>query len=209
MSAAIKKDFRTQLHEDAKDSVARHLANHTIHQWHRDGEPGRIWKCSNNGSSNMAFTVCAPPGWLVVYGDMGECAWTRLRDMLQFVRGSIRSLDYFSGKASRDCIIKEDRTELIEEWFKSVRKEWREGGRKWTRKQTEALKEIRDAFDSYGDPAHFNQALYESELCMGCDDMPNIKAYTFHYLWKIEALKWFIAKHDAGEIIKEEFSWEK
>ena len=211
MTAKTKLDFRDQLHEDAKQAVAKNLANHTVHQIHDDGAPGRIWRCTNNGSSVYGFTVHAPPSWLMITGDMGECMWSREYDMLPWVRSSINSLDYFSSKASRDCDIKESRTELIEEWFKTVKKDWKEYGREWGTKQTEALNSIKNVFKWNNDPHRFMQELYESELCMDCDDLPDLKCYKYHYLWKVEALKWFIAKHDAGEVVKRDklFSWDK
>lgn len=188
-------------HDEIKKRIDRDLAKHTITQMHADGAAARLWVCSNDGSSIYKFTVCAPPGWLIVYGDMGECMWSRTYDMLEFVRSSIHSLDYFSSKASQDCIIKEESEEKVEEWFKTVKKEWRENGRTWGEKENEALKDIRSEYDNYGLISDFTKALYESELFRDSDDMPNIKEYTFQYLWKIEALKWFIKKLDAGEFV--------
>lgn len=199
--------YKQALHKQVRESVAKNLANHTIQQLHKDGEPGRLWRCANNGSSVYAFTVCAPPGWLIVYGDMGECLWKRHRDMLAFIRGSIESLDYFSEKASRDCKILDDRHELIAEWFESVEDDWREAGREWGAEQAESLESIREGYESGEGPEAFRTALYESDLYNDCEDMPDISYYTYHYLWKIEALKWFIAKIDAGEFEREDFKW--
>ncbi len=207
--ATTKQGFKSQLHAQVKESIVRNLANHTIQQLHRDGEPGRMWKCSNDGSSVYAFTVSAPPGWLIMYGDMGECMWSRTRDMLAFVRGSIVSLNYFSEKASRDCKIEEERQELAEEWLNEAEQEWLERhGEPMTDEQLEHLADIRNAYESYGDPAHLQTAIYESPLYRGdTSSVPSLRYYTYQYLWKIEALKWFVAKLDAGEFTKADFEW--
>jgi hypothetical protein len=204
-----KQDFKSRLHAQVKESIERNLANHTIQQWHRDGEPGRVWKCSNNGSSVYSFTVCAPPGWLIMYGDMGECMWSRHRDMLAFVRGSIGSLHYFSEKASRDSVIEEERQELAEEWLDEAEQEWIERhGDPMNEEELEHLADIRNAYENYGDAAHLREAIYESPLYNGdTSSIPSCRYYTYHYLWKIEALKWFIAKLDAGGFEKVIFEW--
>jgi hypothetical protein len=204
-------DFRENQRRRAAENALNDLKNHSIVQIHRDGDPGRIWKCSRNGSSVYAFTVCAPPGWLIVYGDMGECMWSRHRDMLAFIRGSIGSLDYFSEKASKDCKIREPYTELAEEWLAEQEsgEEW-EGyhGEPMSDEDKEKLQEIREAYERYNSIENLIQAAYESGLYDSTSYLPQCEYYTYHYLWKIEALKWFIAKIDAGEFTKASFAWE-
>jgi hypothetical protein len=204
-----KSDFKSRLRQQAEESIGRDLANHTIVQMHRDGEPGRIWKCSNKGSSVYAFTVCAPPGWLIVYGDMGECMWSRHRDMLPFIRSSIGSLDYFSEKASKDCLIREERTELAQEWLDQAEQDWQDShGSPMNDQQQEQLQEIREAFESYGEIADLQRAIYEARMFDSFSAIPSCRYYTYQYLWTIEALKWFIQKLDAGEFTKNlNFQW--
>lgn len=202
-------DFRKQLLEQAKKSAEKNLKNHRVRQRHRDGDTVRLWRCDNNGSSVCHFTVCAPPGWLIVYGDMGECMWSRTPDMIQFAKQSINSLDYFSEKVSPDCKIREPRDELAEEWLSTIRREWKDRGRKWTKEHSAALKSIREDFDNYGLVEDFRKAVYESTLCNDCDDLPDLECYTYHYLWKIEALKWFLAKLDAGDVVVDPYDWSK
>jgi len=200
-------DFHKQLLEQAQKSAKENLKNHRVRQRHRDGDIVRLWRCDNDGSSVYHFSVCAPPGWLIVYGDMGECMWSRTPDMIGFARKSINDLHYFSQKISSDCRIKEVRKELIDEWFASVRQQWKECGRKWTKNHSAALKAIRDAYDDYGDPHDFQKEIYESILCTDHDDMPKLECYTYGYLWKVEALKWFLAKLDAGEVVVDPYDW--
>jgi len=201
--------FIKQLHARVADAAANNLAAHTIQQLHADGAPGRIWKCSNNGSSVYAFTVYAPPGWLMMTGDMGGCMWSRHRDMLSFIRGAINSLGYFSEKASNDCNIRCKYTELAEEWLSEAPKEWEERhGNPMTDEELEQLPDIRDAYENYGEIHDLPSAVFESPLYNGdCSTVPSCEYYTYHYLWKIEALKWFVERIDSGCFTKLDFTW--
>jgi len=211
METQVANDFRSKLRRRTTGNALKDLKDHTIVQLHRDGDPGRVWRCRNNGSSVYGFTVCAPPGWLIVYGDMGECMWSRTRDMLAFIRGSIRSLDYFSEKASKDCKIREPYTELAEEWLQEQEsgKEWEDyHGEPMSDQHKEKLQEIREAYEQYNSIENLIQAAYESGLYDSTSYLPHCQYYTYQYLWKLEALKWFVAKIDAGEFTKASFSWE-
>lgn len=203
-------DFRKQLAEQAKKSAEENLKNHRVRQKHRDGDTVRLWRCDNNGSSVYHFTVCAPPGWLIVYGDMGECMWSREPDMINFARKSINSLGYFSEKASRDSKIDEQRGELITEFLAEYEAEHlRSYGDEMTAEQLEVLSELRDSWDGSEDIEGWLREFYESDLCNDCESMPDVKSYTYHYLWKIEALKWFLAKLDAGDVVVDPYDWSK
>lgn len=137
--------------------------------------------------------------------------WSRHRDMLSFIRGSIGSLDYFSEKATKDCKIRETYTELAEEWLAE-----QESGEEWEAYHGEAmsdenkekLQEIREAYERYNSVENLIQAAYESGLFDSASYLPHCQYYTYQYLWKVEALKWFIAKIDAGEFTKANFAWE-
>lgn len=204
-----KTDFRSKLQQSVAERIENDLRNHAIVQLHRDGDPGRIWRCTNNGSAVLAFTVCAPPGWLIFSGDMGECMWSRLYDMLTFVRSSIKDLNYFSEKASRDSKIREVHTELAEEWLDETEREWEElNGEPMTEDELEKFKEIRSKFETYNQVSDLQKAIFESGMFDNTSSIPSCEYYTYHYLWKIAALKWFIAKLDAGEFTKKNFAWE-
>ncbi len=198
--------YMQQQKKHVEEAVKGALAKHTVKQLHNDGDPGRLWKCSNNGSSVYAFTICAPPGWLIIYGDMGECMWSREYDMIAFAKQSIESDRYFAGKASKDCNITELRDELAREWIAEQPKDWSEcSGEPWGDEQQEMLDEIEQALDRYGDVRDFQTACFESDLCSDSSAVPDCKAYTFNYLWQIEAIKWFLKKLDAGEVTKQKF----
>jgi hypothetical protein len=208
MSKLIEgSEYKTQLHAQVAECIQNNLKNHTIQQLHNDGDPGRVWKCTNNGSSVYAFTVLAPPGWLIVTGDMGECMWSRHTDMLHFIRSSIESFSYFSEKASKDCKILETHGELAGEWLAKVQDEWEANhNRTMTDEEIDHLQDIRDAYGNYGEVSDLQRAIYESPLYNG-DGIPSCQYYTYHYLWKIEALKWFVDRLDTGVFTLKQFEW--
>lgn len=203
-------DFRKQLLEQVKKSAEENLKNHRVRQRHRDGDTVRLWRCDNNGSSVYHFSVCAPPGWLIVYGDMGECMWSREPDMINFARKSINSLGYFSEKASHDSKIYEQRGELITEFLAEYETDHlRDYGDEMTAEQLEVLNELRYSWSKSEDIEGWLREFYESDLCNDCESMPDVKSFTYHYLWKIEALKWFLAKLDAGDVVVDPYDWSK
>lgn len=181
--------------QHAKASAARQLANHRVHQKHRDGDVVRLWRCDNDGSAIYHFYVLASPGWLMFYGDMGECMWSRATDMIEFARGSINSLDYFSEKASRNCIIKEECPEMIGEYLDGLEQDHEDNHGE---PMSDDLKDEIEDLRRCGTVQQFCEQFYTSGLYHG--EMPDFRFYTYNYLWKIEALKWFVAKLDAGEV---------
>ena len=202
--------FKTQLHEQVLVCIKENLKHHTIQQLHKEGDAGRIWRCTNNGSSVYGFTVLAPPGWLIMTGDMGECMWSRHRDMLPFIRGSIGSLSYFSEKVPREVKIMDEYTELATEWLEEAQSEYEERhAEPMTDEELEQLADIQSSYETYGDPSDLRRAIYESPLYNGdTSSVPSLQYYTYQYLWKIEALKWFIDRIDSGVFEVKEFTWE-
>lgn len=205
----IVSKYKKELHARVLKTVAGDLKLHVVTQIHADGQPGRLWRCARPQSSVYSFTVCAPPGWLIVYGDMGECMWSRHRDMLPFIRGSAGSLGYFSQKVSRNCEIREKVPALAEEWLADAPKEWKAShGKAMTAEQRQVLSDIKDAYHSYEDIADLQRAIYESRMFDSPSYIPSCEYYTYQYLWTVEALKWFVAKLDAGDfVVGKDFSW--
>lgn len=200
------KDFRKQIEKGAQERF-QHLIDknpdYVVQQLHRDDDTVKLWRCGRPQSSTYMTYICSSPNCLMMYGDMGECMWQRHYDMIPFIRGSVESLDYFSEKVPTDLrdSIKTDHRELIEEWFATVKDEYISQGREWGKEEDKALEEVRSAYANYECVHDLQTAVAESVLYHDVDDIPNFKYYDFCYLWKIEALKWFIKKLDAGEIL--------
>lgn len=145
--------------------------------------------------------ICSAPNCLMVYGDMGECMWQREYDMIPFVRGSVDSLGYFSEKAVRDCEVKIEYKELIDEWLETIKDETVLDGSEWGEEEDKALEELRDFWKCSETVEQFMWEFSTSKLCYDCDSFPTVTFYTYHYLWKIELLKWFIQQLDGGHVL--------
>lgn len=203
MIAKSKSDFRERFHQDVKNRFVNDVNDHVVQQLHRDGDVVKLWRCGKPESSVYMFCVCSAPNCLIVYGDMGECMWQRHYDMIPFVRGSAESLSYFSEKVPADLhdSILEYKSELAMEWFEGIREEWIECGGEWGDEHEIALQDCQDAFDDDRDSfRNLENAIADSIFYSDCDDMPNLRWYTHHYLWIVEGLKWFVEKLDANEV---------
>lgn len=200
----MSDDFRERLLAHAAESFVKDTKDHVVRQLHYDGDVVRLWRCASPNSSIYSFSVEASLGWLIVYGDMGACMWSRTLDMVSFVRGSVHSLDYFSEKVPTTIAIKQHYPELIEEWFRDIKGEWIEGGNEWTEDHDAALADIRSEYEECHCKDDFNRALAHSVFYHDFESIPDTTYYTFRYLWTIEGLKWWIQRLDAGEVIKPE-----
>lgn len=197
-------DFRKEFQEEVRRRFSSHIENnpeYVVQQMYRDGDVVKLWRCGKPGSSICSFYICSSVGCLMVYGDMGEYMWERHPDMIPFIRGSIHSLAYFSEKVPHGIEIKEDCSELIEEWFSEIKQDWVEYGSEWGEKEENALEELRDSWDSWEDVGRFMQDFFDSIFYNDCESFPNCRYYTFQYLWVIEGLKWFIQQLDGGHVI--------
>lgn len=203
-------DYRRKFAEDVREKFPRDVANHIVVQYHNDGDVGRLWKCHNPKSTACHFWISAPPGWLMIYGDMGECMWSRLHDMIPFIRGSIESTSYFHEKSSRDCRTKEHSTEMVSEWLQCVEQEWEDyHGEPMSESKREILEELEGDWDGE-DVEGFIRKIYDAGLFYDSESIPSFQHYTFHYLWQCKALDWFVKQLDAGNVLRLNgpFSWE-
>jgi hypothetical protein len=201
-------EFEKKYLESAQRRFAEHIEKtpeYVVQQIHRDDDIVKLWRCGKPQSSTYMFYICSAPNCLMVYGDMGEYMWQYMRqrhyDMLPFIRGAIGSLSYFSEKVPNGIKIKDDQPELVEEWFATVKQERIDYGEEWTDKKEEALSELRDTWSCNEDVTQFKWALYDSDLYNDYEDVPRTEFYTFHYLWTIEGLKWFIKQLDEGKVL--------
>ena len=196
-------DFREKLLKRAQSQSANTFKDpeFVVQQLHRDDDVVKLWRCGKPQSSVYSFYICSSLHCLMVYGDMGECMWQRHPDMIPFIRGSAKSLDYFSEKVPRNIEIKQEYNELVQEWFAEVKQEYIDRGSEWDDECQQALDDIKERYGWYEDINHFRTALYESCLYNDFEDMPSLRYYTYHYLWIVEGLKWFITELDGGKVL--------
>lgn len=200
MSVA-KRNLHDVWRLEAARNFARDSAEHVVQQCHRDGDVVKLWRCGRPQSSVFMFYVCSAPHCLMTYGDMGECMWCRDPEMIPFVRGSIDSVGYFAEKVPASIVIREYKKELVTEWLDTVKDEWIEQGSGWSDEQEQALSGLRDEWSWHEDFDGFRRAIWESELYVDSECMPDLRGFTYRYLWICEGLKWFVGKLDAGEVL--------
>lgn len=90
--------------EQAKQRADEAFASHELTVVH-ESECGtfRQYRCGQPNTVNMSFTITFYPGWVIVSGDIGFFASSRIPDMMQFVRDVLGNgrfdVGYFASKA--------------------------------------------------------------------------------------------------------------
>jgi len=195
--------YREDFQQNVKNRFLNDITEHVIEKKSSPSDYAQVWMCSRPNSGIFRFYVCSLPGFLFVYGDLGEFVWRRCEDMLYWAESAIGSLDYFSEKVPDTIVIREEKPELIEEWFKEFPEEWSEYNElTWGETQQEKLDDIRNTWENYGIAEDFKAALYESDFCRDHEGIPETEWYTYHYLWIIEGLKWFLPRVGSNDGLK-------
>ena len=112
----FREDIERRASEQFRDQAERD--GFVVEQRHRDGDTVQLWRCGKQNSTPFSFWVCNAPHCLMVYGDMGDFMWQRLPDTLSWARTAIRDLHYFSENVPNTIKIREEYSELIDEWFR-------------------------------------------------------------------------------------------
>jgi len=188
------RDLEKRVAED----VPKHLAKHDVKLLHGEGLY-RHWRCAEPGTSNRYFDIMTWPGSLCYTGDMGDYLFQRTNDMVAFMRDSAMSFGY----AAEKCVANDGR---LEEWSEEIFHEalaerLQESseytvvrrGSKVTESVAEKIEEIKREYSNYQAQFDAEKSMYESGLWDGCD-VPGCKAYTYHFLWCLHAIKWFCDK---------------
>jgi hypothetical protein len=170
------------------------FASHTITERMRCGV-FRSWRCMIPGRSEYGFDITTIPGSLIITGDLGEMIVSRTYDMLPWCRGSVDSTDYFSEKVSREFSTKEFSRDKLRAWLADEIKE---------RDPTEDIYEKCDhilqwEIDNNGEDWFYR----ELEDAWAGDDPPNWRDWTPGFLWKRDAIRWFVTHHHEPEVVRE------
>lgn len=181
-----KIDLERMVAENAAKAFADHVVavelEHGLHRHYRCGKPD---------SGVYAFHIVTFPGRLIVSGDIGDMAWTRCDDMLNWAMGAVHSTGYFAEKVWHSFKVKQFdgdmAREAIEQEYKD-RAEDVEG-----EEEKEALEEVRDeilmAIED-GAENRFYAAYADSDWYGG--EFPSVDNYTAEFLWCREAVAWFL-----------------
>jgi hypothetical protein len=177
--------------EEAEKRFLHDIRDHEIDIQLDDGL-NRVIKCSRPKSWVFGFYIISSPGSIYMYGDMGSLGVERLPDMFEFVSDSAGDLSYFLSKAPRDFITKEYSSDLADEFMnKHIYEQFPDEEDK---EKIEQLKEDLSCSFYEETKDEFYRILYESNLNFDCE-FPEVDSYTYHTIWKVEAMKWAVKKY--------------
>jgi hypothetical protein len=181
----VRQQTIDNIHRMAVENFSTHIIER--HDAHNDYQK---WCCGRkDGSAFYWFGVIESGSLLVVYGDIGFLAVQRQKNMIDWVRRSIKDIHYFAEKVPASIKIRQYDGDVAEEWLREVERaaecrpeceveEWRE-----------KIANLRQVVD---DEVSFNQGVYEYGLVDGVD-MPDLLNWTPEFLWCREALLWLLA----------------
>lgn len=188
--------YEQELGKRVSQECAESLKDHQVTVKHSSGLY-RHWRCQKPGTWVCGFDIVTWPGSLCFTGDMGEYLFQRTDDMVAFMARSARSTSYAAEKCvAHDGRLREFAEEVFFQALADRLNEARENESsgfneaKDTREIEERVQEIRDNFDADQSPETAYRAMYESGLWDSAE-LPRCEYYTYHFLWCLEAIKWF------------------
>ncbi len=187
-----KKNIEAEVHEWA----VKAFKDHVITVEHEHGLY-RHYRCAQPGTVNLHFHIVTFPGRLIVCGDIGDMAWERCPDMLEWAKGSLHSTSYFAEKVWR-CIETEEFSKEVaqaevERQYQDAIGDMDGDDSPDAVTRLAALEQERDELlVAADDDEHaFISDYYASDWYGG--DFPNCKAFTREFLRCREAVRWFLA----------------
>lgn len=187
-------DAMLKRHADmAADAFKDHVVTERLNQG-----MFRSWRCARPNSGTYGFTVNTTPGYMFVTGDIGELMLCRTEDMVDWSRKSIGDPSYFAEKVPPSIPTVEWSFDRAMEWCKDRIKDANDyyGDEEEASESVAKLKALMDEAHTDGingemDEHEFSMALYETNLCDGCD-WPNFKVFNSNFCWCREAVKWLL-----------------
>lgn len=163
---------------------------------HVSGQPieAGSWLCDRPEDSNYHFTVVSVPGRVMVFGDLGTLVVERCRDMIAWSRSAIESLDYFAEKVVREIKTKEYDPDMVRGWVYETDKALADGEYDADSKLAREWPEVRAEVESHlYDGRHaVLSVIWEANVW---DEMPDFDNFESGFLWRREALKWFLKSY--------------
>ncbi len=133
------------------------------------------WRCQKPFRWTYGFDVIVSGATLIVTGDIGDCMWTRERNMLAWFARSWSDLHYNSGKVPQAIKTREFDSRTADQFLKE------------RLAQLNRLQEL-DEFE-VGDERDYYEVM-RGEL--DDDDPPRPFDYTVEYVYCVAAVKWLI-----------------
>ena len=166
----------------------------------------RGWWCGNPGTIIYGFYVLATPGYLNLRGDLGTLELCRCQDMIAWASSAIRDPHYLAEKTPQDFAAEEYAPELVAAWVHEQDDEWAQ----MTPEEKAESRRWKVWSEDVGDAPWRSGSLRKLLLDLasagesrdevfrllhgtGYDtDPPDFETFTHSYLWRYEALKWFL-----------------
>jgi hypothetical protein len=133
------------------------------------------YRCQMPGRWTYGFDLVLSGATLIVAGDIGDCIWTRERDMLAWFSRSWSDLHYTSGKVPHCIQTREFDDRLAEKFLKE------------RLIQLDRLNEL-DEFD-VGEESSYYEVMRDD---LDDEEPPRPFDYTTEYVFCVAAVKWLI-----------------
>lgn len=183
--------LQEQIHRNAVKAFANH--QFTIVKSHG---VNREFVCKQPGTNAYWFTVRTWPGWILVHGDVGFLALSRINDMLLFCRDSIHSIGYFAEKVPKEIIVEQWSADVVREWIDEMIRDREDYGlsdfdcSELLQMKTCDEIESRDMFHM----KLVNDTEYWSRC--DCDSFPRGMDFTPSFYWCRECILWLLDRLD-------------
>ena len=166
--------------------------NHQITELMRSGVY-RSWRCCRpEGGSVYQFDITTIPGHLIITGDLGSLVVSREWDMLPWCRGSVDSTDYFGSKVVSDEKRRVFSHEALKEWLDEQLAD-----PELPDDHREIIDDVLDEGIENDGSDYFYRVLLD--IWEG-NDSPDWTDWHCQFLWKRDAIRWFVMHHDEPEI---------
>lgn len=194
--------YESRLQELVRKDAAKRLAKHEATLLMSHGDLYRHYRCQAPGTWIDGFDIVAWPEAMCYTGDMGDYVFRRAPDMIGFMSRACRDPGYSAEKCIAACndAIREFKVEVFNEELDAILAEDPErvvktfrGSAGW---QFTPIAEAIDGIKRQklgGGGLSAIEAMYDSGIWDG-GDLPDCKAFTYRFLWCLEAIKWFCGK---------------
>ena len=203
-----KQRQREQVAHTAEKEFKDHML--TVEQ----GEgPVRMWYCGRPGTGIYSFRVIAAPGFLGVYGDVGDGMLMAYdRDLVKWLPGAVRSPEYLMSKMRKKqkefnaVEAREMMQRMIDE--SHADEETDESGAE-EKEQNSTEKMVEEILDNWDDdpPEHDGHCFFQAAFDAGMDTemFDSVMDYCADDYWTLACLKKFLellekANTNKGEV---------
>lgn len=159
----------------------------------------RSWLCRHSSKSEYWFRITTIPGSLIITGDLGAMVVSREADMLPWVRGCIDSTHYFAGKCqdTKTRVFSEEMMRLwIAEQIAEIEADTSDNAADNRDERLDGLHVMLEESSDHG-PDWFYEKLQD---VFGADQ-PDWTDWDCQFLWRRDAIRWFIHEYDRQQTV--------